>query len=195
MMKYVYARENMKRLTLLALIVGLPLIMLSIFFFIADEAGLAIIGYSFLITAAIFWVILLAFSLNAIKWRKWHKRLESTGVRTTGKVIDFGYRYHSGNLHHDPPTPSSEEFWLVVQYVDQSGVERILNTPVLSFSPEERNDITCDVYICDKEILATNFRNLNKKKTDWTEVFFYILIGVILFGIFFIIEWFKNIFF
>ena len=32
MMKYVYARENMKRLTLLALIVGLPLIMLSIFF-------------------------------------------------------------------------------------------------------------------------------------------------------------------
>ena len=83
----------------------------------------------------------------------------------------------------------------MVQYVDQAGVERILNTPVLSFSPEERNDITCDVYICDKEILATNFRNLNKKKTDWNEVFYYILIGVILFGIFFIIEWFKNKFF
>jgi len=188
MRKNVYGKENLKTLSLIALIVGLPLLILSIYMII----DLGEIGYIFFISTAIFFIILFAFSINILKWRSRHKKIRQLGKKYEGKVVGFEYKYKSGNIRHDPPTPATEENWLKVQYVDDLGQTNIFETPPLAFTPEERKDICCDVYVYNDEVLATNFINLRKKKTDWSEVFWTIVIGIIFIGICYIISLFKR---
>ena len=186
--KYVYARENLKLLIAIGLIVGLPLLALSIYMII----DLGAMGYGLLATFIILFIILIVFSINSFKWRIWHNKIKINGMKVPGKIIGFGYKYKSGNIRHDPPTPATEQYWLKVKYVDNLGNEKIHETPVLSFRPEERKDITCDVYIYNEEILATNFVNLGKKKIDWQEVFLEIVVGIVFVGICALIAWLKN---
>lgn len=188
MKKYVYARENLRLLIFLGLIVGLPLLILSIY--LINSIGS--MGYCMLAGFIMLFVILFIFAINRIKWRNWHNKIEKLGTKTSGKVIDFGYSYKSGNIHHNPPTADSEEYWLKILYIDNSGNQKIFETPELSFAPEERKDITCDIYVYNNEILATNFVNLNKKKTDWQEIIYYILIGVVFVGICALVAWLKK---
>ena len=60
-------------------------------------------------------------------------------------------------------------------------------TPALSFCPEERNGVTCDIYIYQNDVLASKFNYLSKKKnnreaTDWKEILIFILAFVIIIG-------------
>mgnify|MGYP000846281253 CR=1 FL=1 len=190
MNRYVYTRENLKLLITIGAIVGLPLLLLSVWLIIDIGA----MGYCMLAGFLVLFLILFIFAISRLKWRSWHRNMKKNGFKTSGKVIDFGYKQTSGSIHHDPATLGYEEYWLKIAYVDNNGDTKTFDTPELSFAPEERKDITCDVFVYNNEVLATNFVNLNKKKTDFQEIFYYILIGVVLFGICALISWIKNLF-
>ena len=75
--------------------------------------------------------------------------------------------------------------FLKIKYIDYFGVEKTFETPTLSLCPEERNGITCDIYIYQNDVLASNFNYLSKKKnnrkaTDWKEVLIFVLVFVII---------------
>lgn len=158
MNQYIYARENIKKLVFVAFIIGLPILVVSILAII----DFGWIGYCFLGGLFVLLVILFIFSINALKWRKWNRKLKKFGTKVSGTVVDFGYSYRKANLRVDPSTPPIEEHWLKVQYVDVAGAMKEFNTPALSFKPEKRKDVICDVYIYNGEVLATGFKNLKK---------------------------------
>jgi len=89
-------------------------------------------------------IILFAFFINIMKWRRKYNKIEHLGVKYEGKVVGFGYKYKSGNVRHDPPTPATEKHWLKVQYVNELGQVKEFETPPLAFVPEERKDICCE---------------------------------------------------
>lgn len=186
--QYVYARENIQLLALLLVILGVPMLIFSIFM----TTKVKEVGYMFLIVCIIFFAIIIGFFINRFKWRLWHKKIKLNGVKFDGKVIKYNYKYKKSNLHHDPATLARETYWLEIMYTDNNSHTKTFETPELSFAPEERKDVACDVYVYNNEILATNFINLNKKKVDWQEFFYYIIIGAIFLGICIFIAWLKK---
>lgn len=164
MKKYIYARENNKVFVIICLIMGILFGVLGIYLMI--ELAVAEIVYAIFGCVGIVFIIMFVSSLNALKWCKWHRMVKQNGLQVDGKVVNFHYRYrphHMGN-------PSSEEHWLEVEYVEPSGEVRRKNTPVLTFAPEKRDDVTCKVYINGDDVLATDFVNLKRKKTSWGEI-------------------------
>lgn len=187
MNQYIYARESKKMLVILGLVGVLPAVALGIFLIIVLY-DVVFAGYAVLAAAVIIFIIWFIYFMNILKWRKWHRRVKQNGEKVDGKVVDYGYRYTAGSLTNDPATPPSEEYWLVVEYMEPSGRVRKLKTPVLSFPPEERNDITCKVYIFGYDVLATDFVNLKRRKTNWGELFIGLLLVAVLIGIAFLVN-------
>lgn len=190
--KYIYAQENISRLILVAAIISIPMVAIIVFALKSNISAVEIVGYAFLFALLIVYIILLVFFLRALKCRKHHRTIENLGIRTNGVVVAFGYEHHDADLHTDPASPASESHWLKIKYTDINGCEKIFETPTLSFRPDKKDRITCDIYLYNNEILATNFENLSKKKTNWFDVLVYLIIGAVILGIAFIVNWFRK---
>lgn len=187
--KYIYARENLKPLILIWLIIGMPLLIFSIYMLISDSE-VKVVGYCGLAGVFILFVIELIFLIRNLKWRKRHRQIEESGIRVTGYVHDFGYKFEPGNLRTD--TPDTEKHWLIIKYRDLYGQEKTFATPYLSFVPEKDTNITCDVFLTQEDAFAANFRNLRKKKFKWMELFLSILAILVITGIILLVAYFKR---
>ncbi len=91
--------------------------------------------------------------------------MERSGTKFKGFVVGYDYRYRE--LRGHSPISSYKEYFLKVKYMDYFGIEKTFETPALSFCPEEKNNVTCDVYVYQNDVLAANFNHLSKKKNNW----------------------------
>lgn len=173
MRQYIYGRENLSIVAYVVVIICLLLLILGISIIVIDE-DIAFVGYSVLGTFVICLIILLCVIVRVLKWRKWHNKIISLGKKVKGKVIGV-YSFKSPGGQMDLDIPSHKEYFFRVMYQDNQ-VEKIFDTPSLSFRPEERSDVTCDVYIYNNNALATNFINLNKEKINRKELFFSLIV-------------------
>ncbi len=180
--KYVYAGEDFARVLRIMLGVEIPLAAVCIVLFVlgADVAALCV---------SILWLVLLAalgIPLRTVaSRRKRHDAMVQGGVRVAGKVVEIRSDYGATD---SVDAPSSASHYLIVTYTAPDGTVRSHQTPALAFCPEQRDDITCDVYLHGREVLATHFQNLYKAKTDWLFILFCVVVSAALVGILYLVN-------
>lgn len=156
--KYVYLRENLTLLIIIALIVELPLIIIGVIAMIMSPEWFILIPI--LSGPIILFLILLGLYIYKLKWRRWHDEAIKSETKFNGKVLHVCHVHRRADLRNN--IPSIEQYSFTVLYIDDSGKEKIFETPTLAFKLKNTNDMTCDVYIYKDKEFATNFINMKK---------------------------------
>lgn len=157
MVKEIYLDNRRKVVVIIMVVLDLFLVSCSIPLFLG---GYFFIGLPLVISAVIFTIVFSVLNIYFSNMKKNNNEIVEKGYKVNGEVISIGHKRHrrrEGANHH--------YYWLDIKYIDKDGLEHIYKSPYLGFEPKGTYDITCDVYIYNNQVYATNFVNLYKDKT------------------------------
>lgn len=175
MVKEIYSDNRKTALIIIIIIIdfllgicSLPLLTSEHFFI-----GLALI-ISILILTAVFVFIIMYVS----KLRNVENEVIQKGYKVSGTVVSIGRerfkRRHQIDYYF---------YWLDIEYIDRDGVRRVFQSPKLGFEPKDGYNITCDVYIYNDKVCATNFMNLYKNKSKDKASIIGLIVALVIVGI------------
>lgn len=184
-----YARNNIFRyMVIIIILISLPLLFLICAFIIDND----ILYITSLITGVIMLGIAIWYSFYVFSFRSRCMRIMKLGRKVPSDSIEIIEEYHKGNRRTDPPTRSRITYSLKVEYT-YNGEKCEHITPYLKFAPKECDNISCNVYIYEDEVFATDFVNLEKVPTDWFGILMGTLFIIVLFGAVALWEFLKSL--
>lgn len=154
MIKEIY-RNNVITVLIVMLVIVDAFLLLGGIPFLFTEASVA--GWALIVSALIFTLVFVFLIIHFKKLFAQNIRIMQMGYKVSGRVADFGHevkRKSGGGVYH--------RYWLDIEYMDRDGINKIYTTPSLGFCPQRREDVTCDIYIYEDKVFATNFVNLYK---------------------------------